>query len=113
MSYFLLEDPAHIHYTRDAEGKYVTHVANGELILPMPTGPQTPEDRARFIEQSVDDILNGRFETAPIGPVDGRTFEDPDVLSFLSRVRSLAEMGYRVPDQLLSSVEEWHEEFHG
>ena len=110
MNYFLLDGPAQIHCSRNEKGGFITQVANGELILPMPAPPENPEAHRASINQSVEEILNGNFETAPIGPADGQTFEDPDLLSFLNRVKSLAEMGYRLPAHLISSIETQIEE---
>jgi hypothetical protein len=47
----------------------------------------------------------------PIGlPLDGQSFNDPDLVSFRERVFALLELGYRAPDGLLGWIDEEIEE---
>ena len=43
-------------------------------------------------------------------PHDGETFNDPDLVSFLERVRYLKELGYKAPDYLEAAILEEMEE---
>lgn len=41
----------------------------------------------------------------PIGlPYDGKSFDDPDLQSFLERLLILREVGYRFPDSVIETV---------
>lgn len=95
----------------DTAGGYTTHVAAKRISDNAPR-----EDYAAFESGDIDRYMTSHavlmryLENAPrtlIGlPHDGASFNDPDLPSFLDRVRFLKACGYRVPDGVLESIAE-------
>lgn len=94
----------------DVAGGYTTHVAGNR------TDHEVPEDWGNDSRVSVDDWMarhteiSNRMKLAKRVPIglsrDGETFSDPDLASFLARVVSLKDEGYRVPDYVLDEIRE-------
>jgi hypothetical protein len=95
----------------DVRGGFTTHVAGNKVLGDIPE-----EDWAGFIAKRISaeefakqhkaqmDYLDSA-ERAPIGlPYDGKSFNDPDLESFLARLLHLREVGYKFPDYVLDSV---------
>jgi len=69
-----------------------------------------------ILKVSVDDWLKAykaqakaldKSELVPIGlPEDGKSFNDPDLESFLERVKWLKGLGYNVPDYVVEEIQE-------
>lgn len=97
-------------YCYEGEDGFVTHIASRRRPTRAPAlvwdqgVEKLMETRAAqdaFLEDEVNNPL------VPIGlPLDGKSFTDGDLESFLERLRSLKEMGYQFPDGVITSVEE-------
>jgi len=93
----------------DTSGGYTTHVAARKRIGPIPEMPD-------ILKVSADDWLKGYRAQAqaldesklkPIGlSEDGKIFNDPDLESFLERVKWLKGLGYNVPDYVIEDIQE-------
>ena len=96
-------------YCYESSGGFETHVAGNRVIGDIPKIPS-------FISSHPDVWLKAHkaqmafldtCERKPIGlPCDGMAFTDPDLPSFLSRLESLKQMGYIVPDWVIKSVKQ-------
>ena len=114
----------------DVYGGYTTHVA-GFRHDPLPYDP-TPflnaamrahklkdsdpltallenEAWARARKRQQEDLEKANLVSIDL-PHDGETFNDPDLVSFLERVRYLKELGYKAPDYLEAAILEEMEE---
>ena len=105
----------------DVSGGYTTHVASMRRIgaADVPDIPDmmelNPEDKAAMAEWarafSEQSKIIGALPLEPIGlPEDGSSFNDPDLESFLKRVRWLRDMGYNVPEYVDERILEEMEE---
>lgn len=95
----------------DASGGFTTHVASNKVVGDVPK-----EDWEGFITKrvTVEEFVAqnkaqmdwlGTAERTPIGlPHDGASFNDPDLESFLLRLLSLREVGYKFPDYVIEDV---------
>ena len=90
---------------------YTTHVANNRINGDIPK-----EDWQLLYDGKTDEFMvqhNAQMKfletctRSPIGlPLDGKTFNDPDLESFLARVLALKAMGYHVPDHVAEAIRE-------
>ena len=88
----------------------MTHVAARKRVGEIPEVPNiltTPSDAwIKAYKEHMDAVE--KAELVPIGlSEDGKTFNDPDLESFLETVKLLKNLGYHVPDYV---IEEIHEE---
>ena len=103
----------------DVGGGWTTHVAVNRLILPdvLPPPVQPHRDGSeaenqRWAKEWVDrsQAMRPIYDAAkrvPLGlPFDGKSFNDPDLESFLARLLQLREVGYKFPDYVIESVRE-------
>lgn len=91
----------------DVYGGYTTHVAKmrrkGPISSIPPVGTVTKEEWAIAYQKQMEDLKN--MELVPIGLLfDGKSFNDPDLASFLERVIFLKEVGYHVPDYVIEHI---------
>jgi|SRR3990167_2144751 len=95
----------------DVRGGFTTHVAGNHLLGEIPKlrvlgAGATDEDWNQWFEEHRRQMA--WLKTAhrePIGlPHDSKTFSDPDLVSFLQRLRDLRALGYRFPDYVLEVV---------
>jgi hypothetical protein len=95
----------------DVSGGWTTHVAGNRIVGEIPK-----VDTAGFYAERIDAEEYTRqhraqrefldtCKRAPIGLMyDGKSFNDPDLESFLMRVLTLREIGYHVPDFVIESI---------
>lgn len=100
-----------IYCYEDVSGGYTTHVAGMRYVhkdpLPSPVVLNSDNvgewfDRYKKVQQMI-----GMADHVEIGlPYDGETFNDPDVESFIERIRMLKKAGYNVPDDIEDRIRE-------
>lgn len=88
----------------DVSGGFTTHVA-ARRARPGVKDPKFPATGGRAaIVRWLREVEDNRVQ---IGlPYDGQSFNDPDLPSFLARVKHLKAVGYRVPDRVIREIEE-------
>lgn len=100
-------------YCYQSSQGYTTHVAGNRIVGDVPH-----VDWESFLDKRVsakefvvqhnaqmDFLLNAKRE--PIGlPEDGKSYDDPDLASFLERVLNLKKMGYQVPEYVTRTIVE-------
>lgn len=105
----------------DCGGGFTTHVAARKRVIPAdrlppklawPSNNSTKEERLEWAEkylarnEALMKVLDS-LPHEPLGlPFDGQTFNDPDLESFRDRVKALVAAGYRVPADVVESIEE-------
>lgn len=102
-------------YCYESDGGYVTSVACNRVLLPIPevnfgsiqNGTWVMADyekRQALSDLAHDPMLNPSIN---IGlSRDGESFLDGELESFLARLESLKEEGYRFPDYVIKNVQE-------
>lgn len=90
-------------------GGWTTHVARSKVVGDIPEVPAlgscTPEEWLVFHRAQMDYLETAK--RAPIGlEHDGEDFNDPDLQSFLERLKYLRGVGYNFPDYVLANVEQ-------
>ena len=99
----------------DCYGGFTTHVAGNRIkgVSGIPKLPPIERGNWKEYDQAYKKQM-AWLETAEHEEIglefDGMRFNDPDLESFLARVKSLKEAGYHVPDFVISSIE--HEISH-
>lgn len=97
-----------VYSYEDCAGGFTTHVAGNRIEGEIPEVPNMLDvDNKTWLKahQKQMDFLK-TAEHKPIGlPCDGETFNDPDLLSFLTRLKDLKEMGYNVPPWVIEEVQ--------
>ena len=94
-------------YCYESGEGFITHVAGLRVRYKTPLPEPVDEfdfnvswKRHETVMEMLDDA-----EREPIGlPYDGKKFYDPDLPSFLERVKMLQEVGYNVPDYLIPMI---------
>lgn len=103
----------------DVSGGYTTHVASSRYDWEPPSpSPYSVAEMDRLLRaepggaawaKSQQDY-HAKLGGAPIVriglPLDGKSFNDPDLESFRQRVADLIEMGYRAPAYVLETIDE-------
>ena len=97
----------------DASGGWTTHVAGNRTVEKAPelsdVLPLTTEEgiAAWVAARKVQSDWLMTAERRPIGlPNDGKTFNDPTLEDFRERIVGLIAEGYRVPDYVLTRIDE-------
>ena len=97
----------------DASGGWTTHVAGNRTVEEAPrlsdVLPLTTEEgiAAWVAARKVQSDWLMTAERRPIGlPHDGKTFNDPTLEDFRARIVGLIAEGYRVPDYVLTRIDE-------
>ena len=92
---------------------YTTHIANNRVIGEVPH-----IDWESFLDKRVSakefaDQYQAQMQfmetcqREQIGlPEDGKSYDDPDLESFLDRILYLRKLGYRVPDHVINDIRE-------
>lgn len=95
----------------DASGGYTTHVAALRHVYKTPLPPPiilSSNNAEEWFERykKVQQMI-GIADRVEIGlPCDGETFNDPDIESFIARIKMLREMGYKAPDDIEDRIRE-------
>lgn len=93
----------------DVRGGYTTIVAKMKYVGNIPELPEWGSvDTQTFSQahQAQMDALD-KCELLPVGlPHDGAIFNDPDLVSFRTRLLDLRALGYHVPQHALDAIEE-------
>lgn len=100
-----------LYIYEDVYGCWTTHIACKRRVfkepIPAPV-PMTREnqeawrDRQALVNRMVDEA-----DLVDIGlPLDGKSFNDPTLEDLRYRVKSLIDMGYRVPGKVLERIEQ-------
>jgi RIO-like serine/threonine protein kinase len=101
-------------YAYETEGGYQIHVAKKKRVfieplpekVPFPTNQDEEKIQAWFDRHRVVMDIIDRSECVDIGlPYDGESFCEDSLEDLLERLKSLREIGYRVPDFAIMVVE--------
>jgi hypothetical protein len=91
-------------------GEYVIHIAGNRIVGDPPPYPSASlnlphEAWAKMLEQHSHFLKTAKREDIQL-PHAGETFREPDLQRLHQRLRYLRELGYRFPDQVLTTIEE-------
>lgn len=95
-------------YCYESGDGFITHVASRRRIGEIPERPDiltaSYDEYSEAYRKHMDAV--DKAELVNIGlPYDGKTFNDPDLKSFLERVKYLKDVGYNVPNYVLERIE--------
>lgn len=92
----------------DCEGGFTTHVANNRIVGDIPEVPNMLEVDSNIwfkaYQRQMDFLDKAKHKFIGL-PYDGDTFNDPDLSSFLIRLKDLKEIGYNVPSWVIEEVQ--------
>lgn len=96
-------------YCYESGDGFITHVANRKRIGEIPKLPNVSttsyDEYAEAYKKHMNAVKKAKLVNIGL-PYDSQTFNDPDLESFLKRIKHLKDVGYNVPDYVIEFIME-------